>query len=338
MSYGAQLKFGIARQVSVGSGAAVGSATQAGSFHHIPLISENVGLTKDEVISGNLTGRFEEGAVYDGVSKIDGPIEFEVTPKALGAILALTLGNPTSASVVVSGSLRTFAFLPRSQDYSALFCNEPFTIYKQWSDANSGEWYYDCQMGQLDISFAQGALMRATAQVVGGSRVATGVGSIGIPLDTADLSLGFLWDATSISWGGNGVGNKSQITVSINEAIAPLYSLNGTLAPYKFTREGFRQVTVNGTMFFDTRSEYNDFISGTQRRLVLTSQARKTQIQSGYYAQLEIDIPQLKITQFKPGTQGPGEVSVQFTGRGVVDPSSAYAIKATLTNTYTPQY
>lgn len=332
MSYGAQIKFGIARQTAAGSGNA---ATAAGSFHHFPLVSEDVGLEKEEVVSGNLTGRFEQGAVYDGTNRIAGTIEFEPTPKALGAVLTALCSTPVSVS---SGSLRTLSFLPSAQDYSATLIQQPFTIYKQFTDATSAEHYFDAQFSQLEITFAQGQLLRARATVAGGARAATGIGSLALPLDTQDLQLGLLWDATSISYGGSGVSNYSELTVALNEAIEPLYSLNGTLAPYKYTRSGFREVTVNGTMYFADRSALNDFVTGTQRRLIVHAQARKAEIQSGYYASLTVDVPQMKITQFKPGASGPGEVSVSFTARGVLDPSSSYSIKYTLINTYGQSY
>lgn len=333
MSYGAQIKFAIARQTAAGSGNAV---TAVGSYHHVALISEDVGLEKDEVISQNLTGRFEQGATYDGVSKIAGTIECEVTPKALGALLTAVLGP--AATSVTSGSMRTLTFFPSTGDYSATIIQQPFSIYKQFADASSAEHYFDCQFGQLDFQFSQGQLLRTRVAVAGGSRVATGIGSMGIALDTADLSLGMTWDTTSVSYGGTAVGAFSDITVSLNENIDALYTVNGTLAPYKFTRTGFREVTVNGTMYFDSRSAYNDFVSGTQRQLLINATAKKTQIQSGYYAALTIDVPQLKITQFKPGAGGPGEVSVSFTGRGVIDPNSNYTLKVTLVNTYGAAY
>lgn len=332
MSYGAQIKFGIARQTATGSGQA---ATAAGSFHHMPLISEDVGLEKEEVISQNLTGRFEQGATYDGVNRISGTIEFEPTPKALGAVLTAVLGQAAS---VTSTSLRTLTFHPSTVDYSSTFIQQPMTVYKQWSDASSAEHYFDCQFSQLEITFAQGQLLRARTTVAGGSRAATGIGSLGLTLDTADLSLGFLWDATSISYGGVAAGQYSEVTVAINENIEPLYTLNGTLSPYKFTRTSFREVTVNGTMYFADRSALNDFVTGTQRNLTITTQARKTQIASGYYATLVVEVPQLKISQFKPGVSGPGEVSVSFTGRGVLDPTSNYALRVMMINTYGQAY
>lgn len=328
MSYGAQIKFGIARQTAVGSGS---GTTAAGSFHHFPLISEDVGLEKDEVLSENLTGRFEQGASYDGVNRVAGTIAFEPTPKSLGSVLTAVFGPAISAT---SGSLRTLSFLPSTSDYSAIAIQEPYTVYKQWVDASSAECYFDCQFGQIEFTFAQGQLLRAQATVSGGSRVATGIGSLGLTLDTADLQLGLLWDSTSISYGGVAASQYSEITIALNENIEPLYTLNGTLSPYKFTRTGFREVTVNGTMYFADRAALNDFVIGATKRLLVSAQARKTQIQSGYYATLTIDVPALKISQFKPGVTGPGEVSVNFTGRGTLDTTSNYSMKVILINTY----
>jgi len=327
MPYGAQVKYGIARQINVGS-----YVTAAGSFHHVPLVSEDVGFEKEEVISQNLIGRFEQGAAFDGVAAVRGTIEFEPLPKVLGAILMSVIGRAQTA--VVSGSVSALTFLPRTADFSALFPNDPITVYKHFIDANSGEHFYDCQFGQLELTFAQGQLARARATVVGGQRVATGIGSLALPLDTAEAGQGWLWDVTSVSFGGAAIGNFSELTVAINEGLAPVYTLNGTLTPYKYAREAFREVTVSGNMLFDTRSLFNDFITGTQRQLIITARNTRTAIQSGYYPTLTIDVPQLKLTVYKPAVSGPGEVSVPITGRGVIDPSSAYVVKVSLVNTY----
>ena len=332
MSYGAQTKFAIARQTAAGSGSA---ATDPGSFHHFPFINEDIGLEKDEVISQNLTGRFEQGATYGGINRITGVIEYEPTPKAVGMALTAVMKQPTSVS---SADLRTYTFFPRTQDFSSTIINEPCTVYKQWSDASSAECYFDVQFGQLEFTFTQGQLLRSRMTCAGGSRMFNGVGSMGIVLDSTDLGMNWRWDVASVSYGGAAVANYSEVTVSINENLDALYTLNGTLSPYKFTRTTFREVTVQGTMYFADRNVLNDFASDAQRRLIITARNTLTAIQSGYYPTLEIDVPQLKITQFKPGNTGPGEVAVSFTGRGVIDSSSNYVLKVTLINTYGAGY
>lgn len=328
MPYGAQLKFGIARQAAVGSGGAVTAAT---SFHHIALLSHDIGLEKQEVVSQNLNGSFEQGATYDGTSNIAGTLEVEATPKALGALLTALVGLPTITS---SASLRNLSYYPRTADYSSTLINEPHTIYAQLTDSTSAELYFDCQFGQVDFQFAQGQLLRTRASVMGGRRVQTGVASMGITLDNTDLSMGWLWDTASVTLGGTAISNFTDLTVSINDNIQPLYTINGSLLPYKYTRSGFREVTVSGTILFDSRSMYNDFIGGTQRQLKIDAFNTRSTIQSGYYPYFGIDVPQMKITQMKPSVGGPGEVSVNFTARGVTDPSSRYAVRFFLTNTW----
>src|SRR2546421_2116066 len=286
MPYGAQIKFGIGAQTATGSGNAVALPANVGSFHHVALISENVGLEKAEIVSANLTGRFEQGASYDGIAKVNGTITFEATPKLLGCMLSLIA--PEGANKVTSGSLQTYTFFPRTADFSSTLVGEPFTLYKQFSDSNSAECYFDCQLSKLTLTFAQGQLLKSAVDVSGGTRMLNGVGSAGLTLDTQDLSLGLLWNATSISWGGAAIGAMSDIAVVFDEKIAPVYTVNGTLAPYKYTRTAFREVLVNGTMFFDTRSAFNDFMAGTQRQLLIYAEARKAQVQSGYYASLLI--------------------------------------------------
>jgi hypothetical protein len=330
MPYGANLKFGIARQTNAGS-----YVTDPGSFHHIPLVSHDVGLEKQEVLSANLNGTFDLGAVYDGVSNIAGTIEVEPLPKALGALLTALVAQPVSTT---SASLRTLEFLPRATDFSTAVINEPFSVYAQLTDSNSAELYYDAQFAQGEFRFSQGQLLRTRVTLAGGLRRPTGIGSLSLTLDTADLTAGFLWDVSSISIGGTGISNFSELSVAINENIEPLYTLNGSLLPYKYTRSAFREVTVQGTMIFDTRSLYNDFVAGTQRRLLVTARNTRVAIQSGYYPTLVLDVPQMKITQMKPSVDGPGEVSVPFQARGIRDTTSNYMFKATLTTTYAAGY
>lgn len=337
MGYGAQYVMGIARQTAAGSAGAVLTVT---SYHHIPFISTDVGYEKQEVISQNLTGRFEQGASYDGIANIAGTIEYEPLPKALGAILTAAIGQPAS---VTSGSLRTLTFLPRTADFSSTLINEPHSILGKFSDVASAELAYDTQFGAVEFQFQQGQLLRSRATVVGGLRMPTGAGSAGLALtlDTVDLSAGFLWDVASISYGGGTVGNLSSITVRLNDNIEPLYTLNGTLLPYKYTRTGFREVTVQGEMLFDTRSMYNDFTAvntTVTRQLLITARNTRAQVQSGYYPTLTIDVPQMKITTLKPAVSGPSEVRVPFTGRGIIDPASNYTFKATLITTYAGGY
>lgn len=331
MSYGAQAKVGFGRQITANS-----YVTDPGSFHGFGFVSEDVGLEVDEVISQNLTGLFEQGAVYPGVNRINGTIEFEVTPRNLGMALAMVVNH--SPTTVTSGSVQFRTFLPNTQDFSSTLCKAPITMYKQFSDASSAELYYDCQAGQIEFTLAQGALLRGRATINGGTRFPTGIGSMAVGANIADVARLFPWNVSSISYGGAAVGNFSEVTVTLNENIDALYTVNGTLAPFKFTRTSFREVSVNATFYLTDRTFLNNFVTDTQARLLITCVNTRTAIQSGYYNTFTIDVPQAKITAFKPGASGPGEVQVSVTMRGVADPNSNYAIQFTQASTYAPGY
>jgi hypothetical protein len=327
MTYGAQTKIGIARQAAANTWVIAPT-----SFHGIAFTNEDIGYESQELVSANLTGRFEEGAVYPGLSNIAGTIECEMTPRSIGASLAACLNHvPVS---VTSASIRTLTFLPNTQDFSSTLCKAPFTFYKQFSDANSAQLFYDVQFGQIEFAFSQGAFAKLRLTSAGGTLLPNGVGSASIAADFADTGRLFPWNVTSISYNGAGMGENSDITVTVNENIAPIYTINGTLAPFKFTRENFRQITVNGTMYMQDRTFLNNFVNGTQSRLVITSINTVAAIQSGYFNTLILDVPQAKLTTFKPSVSGPGELAVPFTMRGVLDPTSLYAFQAIMVTTW----
>ncbi len=329
MSYGAQVKFGFARQAAGGSGSA---ATDAGSYHGFPQTSEDLGLEKDELVSQNMIGRFEEGAVYDGINRVLGTVNFELTPRSINCALAMVVNHaPVS---VTSASIRTLTWLPNTVDYDATYVKAPWSGYKQFTDSNSAEHFYDLQPSQLDITVANGQFSTGRMAITGGARIATGTGSKNIIPSAADAGVLFPWNVASISLGGSGLGQNSEITVSLNEQIEALYTNNASLAPYKYTRSGFRQVTVSGRLYMTDRAQLNQFSDSTQARLVITLINTRTAIQSGYYNTFQIDVPQMKFTQYKPTASGPGEVSVDFQARGVIDPTSFYSIQFVTVTTW----
>jgi hypothetical protein len=330
MSYGAQLKFGMARQTS--GGTAVNPVTSPNSYHGLPLLSEDVGLDKAELISQNLIGKFEQGAVYSGVANVAGTISFEATPRNLIAALASCVN--WSPVLATSGSMATYTFLPNTKDYDSTYVKSPWTIYKQFTDSNSAEQFYDCQMDQLEFTVGQGQFLKGKLTVAAGVRAATGVGSANVGALSTDVGMLFPWNVASISLGGAAMNQASELSITLNENINALYTANGTLAPFKYSRSGFREVTVRGTFYMNDRSILNAFANETQQQLLVTLINTKTMVQSGYGNTLVIDIPQLKVTAFKPGASGPGELSVGFQARGVIDPTSAYAIQYTMISTY----
>jgi hypothetical protein len=280
-----------------------------------------------------MIGRFEEGAVYDGINRVLGTINFELTPRSINCALAMAVNYaPVS---VTSASIRTLTWLPNTVDYDATYVKAPWSGYKQFTDSNSAEHFYDLQASQLDITVANGQFTTGRLTIAGGARIATGTGSKNIIPNAADAGVLFPWNVASISLAGVALGKNSEITVSLNEQVEALYTNNASLAPFKYTRTGFRQVTISGRLYMNDRAELNQFSDGTQARLVITLVNTRTAVQSGYYNTFQIDVPQMKFTQYKPVASGPGEVSVDFNGRGVIDPTSFYSVQYTTVTTWT---
>lgn len=329
MSYGAQVLIGIAMQQSGGNVVA-----SVGSYHHAPVLSDDVSLEKATLISANLTGTFARGRIYDGINKVAGTIDCEATPKFLGALLTATVNDATA---VQSGNIYTRTFVTRTADWGTNFPNHPISYYKQFHDSTSGEQYFDVQFSALEFNMSAGQLLKVKASVVGGSRVSGGAALNIVPVPQ-EFAENWMWDVASVTWGGSAQSNFSDIVVKIDEQIDPLYGLNASLNPLKFTRKAFRDVTVDGTFYMSDRAMFNDFISSTQRQLLVQLVNSRVMIQSGYYSSLTLDVPQLKVTQFKLAVTGPGEVAIKFQGMGVIDPTSNYTFQAILVNSFAPQY
>lgn len=329
MSYGANYKAGLAFQTSAGSW-----CTAVGSYHHLPLLTDDISLEKAILVSANLTGAFNKGAIYDGVNKVAGTIDMEATPKALGAILTAVIND---ATLVASGSFATRTFTPRTADWATGFPNHCVSYYKQFADASSGETFFDCQFSDIEFDIAAGQLLKVKATMVGGARL-TGGQSLVVGTVPPEFSENWMWDVASVSYNGAGIGNFSDIAIKMMEQIDPLYTLNATLFPFKYTRKTFRDVTVDGTFYMSDRTIFNDFVAGTNRRLLVTLANSRCMVSSGYPTQLTLDVPNMKITTFKLAVAGPGEVAIKFSAMGVVDPTSSYAFQATLVSSYIPAY
>jgi len=330
MSYGANYKAGLAFQSNPGS---YGTASQVGSFHLIPLVSDDISLDKATIKSKNLTGQFALSAIYDGINKVAGTVDVEATPTALGCLLQAVINDPTQVN---SGSIRTFTFLPRTVDWNTGWPNHNVTYIKEFADATSAELFYDCQFSDIEFSISAGQLLKVKASMVGGSRLTGGgqISSYALTPLTGEFNDAWMWDVASVSYGGAGQSNFSDITIKVDEMIDPLYALTGNLQPLKYTRKDFREVTIDGTFYMSDRSMLNNFVTATQQRLIVSLINSRNMVQSGYFASLTLDVPQVKITSFKLAVSGPGEVAIKFQGMGVIDPNSNYIFGATLVSSY----
>ena len=315
MSYGNNSKLGISFQNSYGT-------MLQNSVYWIPKLSESINITKPPLIEGNIRGVFDEGNHYEGPNTIGGSIEAEASAIPLGVMLKCVLGQP---STVVSGSLYTHTFKPRTSDWDNSCANIPVTIEK-YLDAGSSDIFYDMTGSALSMTYAHGEFMKVAVDFVGGKHSQQS--------DTAEAypstSL-WCWDTTSVSIGGSAKSEIVSMSLKLSENLEAQGTLNNSKYPSRIKRTGFRTLEISGTLKFDNAEEYQAYLDLSERPLIIHSEGT-TAVQSGYNESVTLTVPLLKHTDFKPAQSGPGEIEVSFTSKGIYSVSSATAMQVELRN------
>ena len=317
MAYGQKSNVGIIFQDSFGS---VGNVN---SIHFIPHLSEGLKLNKAQIYSENMRGVFDEGDSYEGANTVDGEIDCEAQPIPLGALLKTVLEE---TSVVNSDALYTRTFKPRASDFDELSANNPVTVYA-YRDTGSAMLYSDLNGATLELNIANSELLKTKVGFVGGSFSQNASVSASYPTGKR-----WVWDTASLSFGGAAVQEVSALTVTIDDGgLEAMHTFNNSKYPSRIKRTGFRNIAIDGTIKFDNQTEYQQFISQSERELKLTFTGA-TQIQSGYYDEMTLTLPAMRYEEAAPVAEGAGEIEMSVTARGKYDVGSGTGLEITLIN------
>lgn len=308
MSYGQNAKFGIVFQNSWGTAGSVSS------IHFLPILSESIGLNKPALISESMRGIFEEGDSYEGANTIDGDIEVEASGYAAGILLSCIMDPGSVNQATVAGSVYTHTFGCYTNDWDQYSATKPSTVYK-YLDTGSAMLFSNMNGSALELAVANGEFLKMKLSMVGGAFSQNSSTTAAYPTERK-----FTWDTASISFGGSAVDEVENLTIKLEEGIEPRHTLNNSKFPKYIKHTGFRVVTVEGTVKFNNQTEYQQFISQSERALVLTFAGAA--LTSGYTELLQVTIPKFRYEEFKPAASGPGEMTVGFTGRAKYDTSS----------------
>ena len=300
-----------------------GTALTASNYF-IPYLTEGFAVTKEPLVSENMTGVFDEGATYEGLNAVEATLETEAHPISLGVMLKAILGAPAS---VVSGAIYAHTFKPRTADFDVYAANIPMTWTKHMGDSGSAHQFYDMVASKLTLSVANGELLKASLDLMGGKYK-----QVAAPAASYPTGKGFTWDVASVAISGVANGDITELNLELDEALENKYTLSAAKTPSRTVRSGRRTLAVGGTLVFDTQAEYQEFLSQSERNLTITLKG-PTVIQSGYYDLLNIIVPLFRYTEFAPVAGGAEKVEVGFSGKGVYSVSSATALQITLTNT-----
>lgn len=321
MSYGMDARIGISFQNSYGT-------SNVASLHWLEPTGESIDLKKEQIVQEGLRGIYDEGRHQEGKNTVDGDITIEAKPLSIGVFLEAIM---VKASTVTSGSVITHTYRPRTSDHSQYSAERAFTLMKYMGDTNgSAHLYSDLNGANLELSISNGELLTAKLGVVGGtysqSAAVAASYSAGDALD---------WAISSLSLGGTAKTNVRDLSITLDNAIEAQHNMGATTKyPSRIKRTGFRSMEIGGTVIFDDQTDYQNFVSQAEQRFLVHLRGR-TEIQSGYYESLTIDVPSLRFTEFPQAVGGPGQIEVSFSAKAVYNTGSGNIGTFTLVNTRT---
>lgn len=317
-SYGQKSSVGIIFQDSYGT---VGSVN---SVHFIPFLTENLKYTIPPMYSSNIRGVFDEGDSYESPHTADGSISCEAQPIALGAMLKSVLEE---VSNIQSGGIYTRLFRPRTSDHSDTSANNPVTIYA-YRDTGSAMLYGDMNGATLELGISNGEFLNANVGFVGGSFQQNASVAASYPSGKR-----WTWNVASVSLATSAQPSLTNMTITLDDGgLEASHTLNTSLDPSRIKRSSFRTITVGGTFKFDNQDEYQQFLSQSERELILHFQGI-TEIQSGYYESLTVKLPKMRYEEAAPAVGGPGQIELAVTARGKYSVDSGTSMEITLVNT-----
>jgi hypothetical protein len=315
MAYGMAGHLALSFQSSFGT-------SNTNSQYFIPMISESVAETIAQLVEGNLYARFNEAPYHEGIHEVRGEIRTEAHPIYVGALLKAALGRVTTTP---QNSAFLHEFLPVGSDWDDSVAVPPLT-FEINRDVGSAFVYYDVAATALSFEIAQGQLLAAGLAIAGGRSArkakATPAFRAGNP---------WTWAVASASYDGLGVSDVVKLALTFDNQLHPVFTLGGDRSASRIRRSGPQTVEVEGSMLFVSQTQYQEFLNQSEKRLLVTF--RGDTVSTSYAAQLTLDVPRLRFSEFAPQIGGPGQIEVGFKGRGMVDPASGYALRATLTNT-----
>lgn len=324
MAYGQKANVGLIFQNSYGYHVDSSRVGNVNSIHFIPFLSESLNLKKPPLYSQNIRGVFDEGDTYEGANMVEGSIEAEAQPIAVGAMLK-SIFNLESSTLV--DSVYQHLFRPRTADFDENCANNPVTGYV-YLDTGSAMLYPDITGAVLEIGIANGEFLNMKVDYVGGNFIQNAAVAASLPTGKR-----WTWDVASVSFGGTGVDEIVNLTITIDDgSLEASHTVNNSLYPSRIKRTDWRTIAIDGTLKFDNQDEYQEFIGQTERELLLNFKG-KTTIASGYTEDVLIQLPLMRYEASEPEAGGPGEIEMSITARGKYSVTSATGIQITLTNT-----
>ena len=238
---------------------------------------------------------------------------------------------------VVEGEAATakqHIFIPRqATDFHADCPINPYTL-EVYRDQGNAFQFLGSIVNTMALNFSTtDKILKATLGII--AKNLGDVEKTGLSLETQKP---FVWEDATITISAAGtvpaVGAMNDIesfSLTWDNKCVAKYFLNNTAIPGKIIRTGFREIPVSFVIDFVSRTEYDNFLAGTERSFTIKFVGKKidTGPPASYYT-LQIDLPSVRYLTYPINMPGSGRLTCAVTGKAKY--YSTYALLATLIN------
>lgn len=290
---------------------------QVSSLEAAPVSNVTLALNKEQLVENNMYNRTGESPYHEGTNVIEGGITMDAHPYGMGFLLKSVFGQ-----VATSGAgTFTHVFVPRAVDFDVRAAMHPLTVQVDYDQGCSTIFHSLCG-NNLTMEIANGEMLNLSVDYIG-----AGFAQDVVPIaPTFQDSDPFEWDQVSASYNGEAEVDFKSLSITLNNNLSAKHTLSNSKFPHKIRRDGAYQVTVNGTMTFESHSYWDAFEGQLEVPLTVTFKGNASP------DEFKIEIPKLRLTAFAPQITGQGENEVTFDGVGIYDVGSGAAVICTLVN------
>lgn len=294
-----------------------GGVTETGSYTAIPFVNESINLLIEPIQESNNYGRFVQSPTHAGTALVEGSINMEADPVALGALIKSVLNNYS-----FTGSQHIFR--NSTYDFDGKYAGHPITgeVHVDVGDAYT---YYDLQAKNIELSQEVNELLTAKVEVIGG-----GYERNASTTPSFNTSKPFKWDQVSAQIDDAAVIDFTGFGLIADKNIEARYTLNTSNVPTVFKRVGTEKVEITGTLLFQSHSYQQAFEEYGTHDLRINFVAESST--------LLFEAPNFRFTEFSPNISGQGIIEADFAGVCEYNTGSATAIKIELDNIQNTTY
>ena len=305
--------------VGLGKETTLGTAVAATDY--LEALNENVKVDIDRFETRNIVGGFHEPDDSTGLRRVSGDISMFGHPVSMGHILKAAM-NTLSGSVVLSGFLWTSRFITPKSEFAYGAPTQPYT-FEIYRDVTSSHRYAGMQLNRMTMALGINQDLRLGTSWIGVAGTLLQATSPTFPGSSTEP---FTFDTASVQLGGSANARIEALTVTVDNQLEGIASLNNSTAIRLLRRRGPQTARISGSIDFQDVTEYLDFINQTERALNIS-------VTKANSFQLVIAVPRFQYTGFPTGIPGRERLTVAFEGKARYHVASGVAIDFQLTTT-----